>query len=126
MPGYSATLRPVIRGGVTSGDAYAYPGYYTQVCKLPLYKQVTSAAEAGPLATRAEPNTVANKVANNMPERFIVTLLFDALFCGRRPNNSSAITVISETSVAGKCSMVSPACHGRKPIPFSQVSFSGF
>ena len=23
--------------------------------------------------------------------------------CGRRPNNSSAITVISETSVAGKC-----------------------
>ncbi|MGA7383747.1 MAG: hypothetical protein WBW81_03325 [Methylocella sp.] len=88
-----------------------------------MYKQVTSAAEAGPLTTRAEPNTVANKAATNMPERFIVLSFSTLSSAGGARTIRAPSPLLSETSVTGKCSMVSPACHARKPIPFSQVSF---
>jgi hypothetical protein len=72
-------------------------------CKPPLYKQVTSAAEAGPLATRAEPNTVANMVANNMPRRFIV-LSFSTL------PSSGECSMVSFPALPGRYHVMTPKC----------------
>ncbi len=74
-----------------------------QVCQPLLYQQLTSAADAGPLATRAEPNTVANKVANNMPDCFIV-LSFSTHSTARGARTIRAPSPsLSETSAAGGC-----------------------